>query len=93
MTIREVFKRASTVFKRASIGIFNRLCKNIDDRNINICFSSVAIPTVAGFLSVFPLFAVTHNPFFSALAATAIIFGAQRPANRWAEWACTQPMP
>jgi hypothetical protein len=83
----------SEFFKRASIGVFNRIHTSKDERDIDMCMWAVTIPTGMGFLSLVPLMAVTHSPLFSALAATAIMVGGQRPADRWSEWACAQPMP
>lgn len=79
--------------KSAAICVFNRVCPDESSRNIAICQTTVAAISLAGFGSAFAFFAITDNVLVSAFTATALTFGTFRPANRWMEWACDQPMP
>jgi hypothetical protein len=80
-------------FKRAAIDVFNRVFSDKDDRDMAICQTAIAAIALATFGSVFPLFAVTNNVWLSLVGTTAIMCGSFRPAHRWMEWACAQPMP
>lgn len=80
-------------FKRAAIGVFNRLSSDEDRRNDLICYSTIIGISLGGFLSIFPLAWVTDNPFIAIGGSLALTFGPTRPAIRWMKWACDQPMP